>query len=223
MLRLTNINKSYQVWGKSQQVLFDIDFDINPGDYTAIMGRSGSGKSTFMNIVGMIDDRDTGTYIFDDTNIWKLSQSQIADLRGSKIWFVFQSYNLISKLPVWYQVSLPLFYKWVSRSERRKLAEIMLAKVWLADMLDKLPNQLSWWQQQRVAIARAIISEPEFILADEPTGALDSASSAQVMDIFDQLNQEGKTIVMITHDDEVAKRAKKTVYLKDGKIVDSLL
>ena len=222
MLKLRKINKSYIVGWKSQQVLFDIDFDINPGDYTAIMGRSGSGKSTFMNIVGMIDNRDSGTYIFDDVDIADISESNRADIRGSKIWFVFQSYNLISKLPVWYQVSLPLFYKWVSRSERRRLAEIMLEKVWLADMLDKLPNQLSGWQQQRVAIARAIISEPEFILADEPTGALDTVSSGQVMDIFDKLNQEGKTIVMITHDDEVAKRAKKTVYLKDGKIVDSL-
>ena len=222
MLKLRKINKSYIVGWKSQQVLFDIDFDINPGDYTAIMGRSGSGKSTFMNIVGMIDNRDSGTYIFDDVDIADISESNRADIRGSKIWFVFQSYNLISKLPVWYQVSLPLFYKWVSRSERRRLAEIMLEKVWLADMLDKLPNQLSGWQQQRVAIARAIISEPEFILADEPTGALDTVSSGQVMDIFDKLNQEGKTIVMITHDDEVAKRAKKTVYLKDGQIVDSL-
>lgn len=222
MLQLRNINKSYIVGWKPQQVLFDIDFDINPGDYTAIMGRSGSGKSTFMNIVGMIDNRDSGTYIFDDKDVSLLSSSQIADLRGGRIWFVFQSYNLISKLPVRYQVSLPLFYKWVSRSERRRLAEIMLERVWLADMLDKLPNQLSWWQQQRVAIARAIISEPEFILADEPTGALDTASSSQVMDIFDKLNKEGKTIVMITHDDEVARRAKKTVYLKDGKIVDSL-
>lgn len=222
MLKLRKINKSYIVGWKSQQVLFDIDFDINPGDYTAIMGRSGSGKSTFMNIVGMIDNRDSGTYIFDEKDVYWLSDSKIADIRGSKIWFVFQSYNLISKLPVWYQVSLPLFYKWVSGSERRRLAEIMLEKVWLADMLDKLPNQLSGWQQQRVAIARAIISEPEFILADEPTGALDTVSSNQVMDIFDRLNKEGKTIVMITHDDEVAKRAKKTVYLKDGKIVDSL-
>lgn len=222
MLKLRKINKSYIVGWKSQQVLFDIDFDINPGDYTAIMGRSGSGKSTFMNIVGMIDNRDSGTYIFDDVDIANIGESKRADIRGSKIWFVFQSYNLISKLPVWYQVSLPLFYKWISASERRRLAEIMLEKVWLADMLDKLPNQLSGWQQQRVAIARAIISEPEFILADEPTGALDTVSSNQVMDIFDRLNKEGKTIVMITHDDEVAKRAKKTVYLKDGKIVDSL-
>lgn len=222
MLKLTDINKSYIVAGEPQQVLFDVNFEVNKWDYTAIMWRSGSGKSTLMNIVGMIDDRDQGTYIFDGIDIWKISESKKADIRGSKIGFVFQSYNLISKLPVWYQVSLPLFYTWVSRSERKRLAAIMLEKVWLSEVIDKLPNQLSGWQQQRVAIARAIISEPEFILADEPTGALDTASSGQVMEIFDKLNREGKTIVMITHDHEVAKRAKKTVYLKDGKVVDTL-
>lgn len=222
MLSLKNINKSYLVWWQSQQVLFDINVEVNQWDYLAIMGRSGSGKSTLMNIIGLIDTYDDGVYIFDKQEVWWLNEQERTITRWNKIWFVFQSYNLIPKLALWIQVSLPLFYQWISPSIRKQKAIETLKHVWLSDMYDKLPNQLSWWQQQRVAIARAIISNPEFILADEPTGALDTTSSNQIMDIFDTLNKEGKTIIMITHDDDVAKRAKQKLYLKDGKVVNTL-
>lgn len=222
MLHLSNIVKSYTVAWQAQQVLFGVDLEINTGDYVAIMGRSGSGKSTLMNIIGLIDTYDGGSYTFDGHQVGKLSEWQKAHIRGKKIWFVFQSYNLIPRLPVWYQVSLPLFYVGINAHDRRQLAIQMLERVWLETMADKLPNQLSGWQQQRVAIARAIISNPEFILADEPTGALDTTSSTQIMDIFQSLNTEGKTIVMITHEQDVAARAKKTIYLKDGLVVDHL-
>lgn len=186
------------------------------------MGRSGSGKSTMMNIIGLIDSYDGGSYMFDGHDIAHYNEHAKATLRGTKIGFIFQSYNLIPRLPIWYQVSLPLFYKWTTTHERQNHAIEMLSRVGLDGMAYKLPNQLSWWQQQRVAIARALVSNPEFMLADEPTGALDSTSSSQIMDIFDSLNAEGKTIIMITHDDDVARRAKQTMYLKDGRVVDML-
>lgn len=220
MIRLKHVYKTYQQGTLNVPVLHDINVEIEGGEFVSIMGPSGSGKSTLMNIIGCLDRPTEGEYILNDVNILQADQQQLALLRNKNIGFVFQHFHLLPRLSAVENVELPLVYGGISKKERRERALEALAKVGLADRVDHLPNQLSGGQKQRVAIARAIANQPSFILADEPTGALDSKSGEQVMDIFTQLNQEGTTVIMVTHEDEVAAYTKRRIILRDGRITE---
>ncbi|WP_416828323.1 ABC transporter ATP-binding protein [Ectobacillus polymachus] len=219
MISLKHIYKTYKQGPLEVPVLHDINVEIKSGEFVSIMGPSGSGKSTLMNIIGCLDRRAEGEYILNDVNVLKADEPHLALLRNQFIGFVFQHFHLLPRLTALENVELPLVYGGVGKQERREKALDALAKVGLADRVDHLPNQLSGGQKQRVAIARSIANKPGFILADEPTGALDSKSGAQVMDIFTKLNEEGTTIVMVTHEDEVAAYSKRRIVLRDGKII----
>jgi putative ABC transport system ATP-binding protein len=219
MIQLKNINKFYKIGENNLQVLKNIDLEIKEKDFVAIMGQSGSGKSTLMNILGLLDICSSGSYFFDKENVENLNLEKQAEIRGEKIGFVFQSYNLISRIPVLKQVELPLLYQKVNPEKRTRLALQALKIMGLEDKINSLPNELSGGQQQRVSIARAIVTNPQIILADEPTGALDSNTSEEIMNIFVKLNQEGKTIILITHEQEIANYAKKIIRIVDGKII----
>lgn len=217
MIHLTNINKTYQ--GKQPlHVLKGIDLHIQKGEFVAIMGASGSGKSTLLNILGILDNYDEGEYILDGTLIKDLSENKGADYRNRLIGFVFQSFNLISFKDAQENVALPLFYQGVSRKKRNELALEYLDKVGLKDWAHHYPNEMSGGQKQRVAIARALITHPSIILADEPTGALDSKTTIEVMELLRELHRQGMTIVMVTHENDVAHCAEKIVHIKDGQI-----
>lgn len=220
MIRLKHVYKTYQQGTLNVPVLHDIDVEIEGGEFVSIMGPSGSGKSTLMNIIGCLDRPTEGEYILNDVNILQADQKQLALLRNKNIGFVFQHFHLLPRLSAVENVELPLVYGGISKKERRQRALEALGKVGLADRVDHLPNQLSGGQKQRVAIARAIANQPSFILADEPTGALDSKSGEQVMDIFTQLNQEGTTVIMVTHEEEVAAYTKRRIILRDGRITE---
>ncbi|MFA6255776.1 MAG: ABC transporter ATP-binding protein [Candidatus Absconditabacterales bacterium] len=219
MLELKNIKKDYMN-GKEimQKVLFGIDLTIKDGDFFAIMGPSGSGKSTLMNIIGLLDTPTSGEYILNGKTLPSLDENAKAQLRSKKIGFVFQAYNLIPRIPVLDQVTLPLSYQGVPKAEQKERAIKALEKVGLAHKIHSKPNQLSGGEQQRVAIARAIITNPTLILADEPTGNLDTKTSYEIMDIFTKLNKEGKTIIMVTHEHDIAAFAKHNVHMRDGLI-----
>jgi putative ABC transport system ATP-binding protein len=191
---------------------------VKEGDFLAIMGPSGSGKSTLMNIIGCLDKASSGTYHIEGTDVSELSDNQLSDLRNQKIGFVFQNFNLMPKLTACQNVELPLTYMKIPKKERRERALEMLRLVGLEERSDFKPMELSGGQKQRVAIARALVTNPSFILGDEPTGALDTKTSVQIMDLFKQFNDEGKTIVIITHEPEVAQLCKQTVILRDGNI-----
>ena len=220
MIELRNINKVYQPKDAPVPVLNDITLTVEKGDYLAIMGPSGSGKSTLMNIIGCLDTPSSGTYEFGGTDILSLSDNKLAELRARKIGFVFQNFELLPGETALQNVMLPLSFSGTPRKERKDIAASALDKVGLGDRLDHRPSQLSGGQKQRVAIARSLINHPDMLLADEPTGALDQKSGRDIMDLFDTLNREGITIVMITHDPNIAKRAKKIVYIVDGRIYD---
>ena len=220
MIKLTNIKKSYQMWETLVEVLKGINLEINPGDFVSIMWPSGSWKSTLMNIIWMLDVATSWDYNFNWIEVTGKKESQLSSIRGKNIWFIFQSYNLISRMSVIKQVMLPLAYAGVSKSERRKKAMEALAKVWLQDKADNKPNELSWWQQQRVSIARALAVNPWMILADEPTWALDSKTWEEIMNLLTELNNEGKTIVLITHEKEIDAYAKRHIHIKDWLIVE---
>ena len=220
ILDLQNINKSYGEGKLEVPVLFDIDLQVEAGEYVAIMGPSGSGKSTLMNIIGCLDTADSGTYLLDGTPIEDYTENQLARIRNRKIGFVFQSFNLISKLTAEENVELPLIYQKVPRAERKERVEKALARVDLQRRAKHLPTELSGGQQQRVAIARAIVTRPSLILADEPTGNLDSKTTVEIMDIFHELHDAGNTIVLITHDDDVARQASRIVRIKDGQLTE---
>ena len=219
MIVLENICKSYYLWLEETMVLSDVSFVIEKGDFVAIMWPSGSGKSTLMNIIGLLDVPTTGEYILDGVSTAKLNDSELTRFRWDSVGFVFQGYNLIPRLAAIDQVELPLSYKWISPKERRKRATAALERVWLGHKLSSLPSELSGGQQQRVAIARAIVTNPRLILADEPTGALDTKTGTEVLELFSELNKEGITIVVITHAEEVSLQAKKTVRIRDGKLI----
>lgn len=219
MLQLTGIHKSYQTGSQSLHVLKGIDLTIDEGDFVSIMGSSGSGKSTLLNILGILDDYDEGEYILNDQLINKdLTEKQAAFYRNRFIGFVFQSFNLLPFKTATENVALPLYYQKVPRKERQKIAEEYLEKVGLKEWADHYPNQLSGGQQQRVAIARALISKPKVLLADEPTGALDSKTTHEVMDIFKDFNDQGITTIIVTHEDDIAQRTKRIIRVSDGLI-----
>ncbi|RSI07814.1 ABC transporter ATP-binding protein [Streptococcus sanguinis] len=218
MLKLKDIHKSYQQGSQEFPILKGIDLHVKEGDFLAIMGPSGSGKSTLMNIIGCLDKASSGTYHIEGTDVSELSDNQLSDLRNQKIGFVFQNFNLMPKLTACQNVELPLTYMKIPKKERRERALEMLRLVGLEERSDFKPMELSGGQKQRVAIARALVTNPSFILGDEPTGALDTRTSVQIMDLFKQFNDEGKTIVIITHEPEVAQLCKQTVILRDGNI-----
>lgn len=222
IVELEKINKIYNQGTMPVNVLHDISLKVDKGEYIAIMGPSGSGKTTLMNIIGCLDVASSGKYLLDGEDVSKAKDNRMSDIRNQKIGFVFQQFHLMPKLTAVENVALPLVYGNVSKAKRIKLAEEALERVGLGDRKDFLPNQLSGGQCQRVAIARAIVGNPILLLADEPTGALDTKSGEQVMELFQKLNNEGATIIMITHDSEIAAKAKKMYYIRDGNLQEEL-
>ena len=219
ILKLTDICKDYIQGKEPVLVLKNVCLEVEQGDYIAIMGPSGSGKSTLMNIIGCLDVPTSGEYVLDGKNLHDLKDDDLAEVRNKYIGFVFQSYYLMPKMDAVDNVALPLLYADVPLKERRERAAESLSVVGLEDRIHFLPNQMSGGQCQRVAIARAMVTKPALLLADEPTGALDTKSGAQVMDIFDRLSADGMTILMITHDPDIAKRAKKIYHILDGELL----
>jgi putative ABC transport system ATP-binding protein len=220
MIQINNLHKYYKTGANSLHVLKGIDLSIKEGEFVSIMGTSGSGKSTLLNIMGILDAYDQGEYILSGTPIRDLSPTKAAYYRNHYLGFIFQSFNLLSFKNAMENVALPLYYQNVSRSKRNKIAMEYLEKVGLADRADHLPSELSGGQKQRVAIARALISNPKVILADEPTGALDSQTSGEVMGLLKEVNKTGITLIVVTHENEVAAMANRTIKVKDGIIVD---
>ena len=219
MIDLKDISRIYQIGSEKVYALNKANLHIDPGEFVSIIGPSGSGKSTLMNIIGCLDTADSGTYLLDGTPIEDYTENQLARIRNRKIGFVFQSFNLISKLTAEENVELPLIYQKVPRAEKERV-EKALARVDLQRRAKHLPTELSGGQQQRVAIARAIVTRPSLILADEPTGNLDSKTTVEIMDIFHELHDAGNTIVLITHDDDVARQASRIVRIKDGQLTE---
>lgn len=221
LLNLKNVYKNYGKEPMIVPVLKDVSLEVTQGDYIAIMGPSGSGKTTLMNIIGCLDRTSEGTYLFENEDISKMNDDALSDLRLNKIGFVFQNFNLLSSESAQENVALPLIYVGVDKEKRNQRAIDALNKVDLGDRITFKPSQLSGGQKQRVAIARAIINNPKILLADEPTGALDQVSGKQVMELFKSLNDEGVTIIMITHDANVASHAKKILHIIDGEIIEN--
>ncbi len=222
VLLLHNIEKTYGMGDIAVHALDDVSVTIEPGEFVAIMGASGSGKSTLMNIIGCLDIPTRGRYFLDGIDVRTLDDFQLSQVRNRKIGFVFQSFNLIPRTNALGNVELPLIYAKVGKVQRRKIALDALKRVGLSDRTHHTPSQLSGGQQQRVAIARAIATNPSLILADEPTGALDSVSTQEVMDILNELHDEGRTIVIITHEDEVARHAHRIIRLMDGRVISDV-
>jgi putative ABC transport system ATP-binding protein len=220
VIRLNQINKSYSIGQNKMHVLKGIEMHIAPGELVSIMGSSGSGKSTLLNILGLLDNYDSGEYYLNNLLIKDLSQTKAAQLRNKFLGFVFQSFNLLAFKNAVENVALPLYYQKVSRKERNKLALEYLDKMGLREWANHLPSELSGGQKQRVAIARALISQPKVIFADEPTGALDSQTSREVMDIFKEVNKQGITVVIVTHEDDISKMTDRIIRLKDGIIIN---
>ena len=218
MIDIQNISKMYLVGDEEVRALDHATMHIYEGEFVSIIGPSGSGKSTLMNIIGCLDVADAGTYLLDGIPIEDYTENELAYIRNRKIGFVFQSFNLIAKLTAEENVELPLIYQGVKRAERRERVKAALARVKLEKRATHLPTELSGGQQQRVAIARAIVTRPSLILADEPTGNLDSKTSDEIMEIFHELHEQGNTIVLITHDDDVARQASRSIHILDGKV-----
>lgn len=218
LISLKNICRSYRNGEQKLQVLKNINLEIGEGEFVAIMGPSGSGKSTLMNTIGMLDTPTSGEYYLEGQEVARLGEKQLAQVRNQQIGFVFQQFFLLSKMDAVQNVELPLIYAGVPAAQRRKLAEEYLSKVELTDRIHHLPSELSGGQKQRVAIARALVNDPSIILADEPTGALDTKTGSQIMELLVELNEEGKTIIMVTHEPEIAAYAKRQIVIRDGVI-----
>ena len=216
LLEMTDIVKCYTIGNEEQVVLNHIDFSVMRGEFVSILGPSGSGKSTMMNIIGCLDVPTSGKYVLNGKEIADMDQIELAHIRNKEIGFIFQSFQLLKRNTILEHVELPLVYAKVSRKERRERAAAMLDRMGLGNKLDFFPNQLSGGQQQRVAISRAVVTQPSILLADEPTGALDQKTGAQVMELFHELNKEGRTIIMITHDRHIAEHAGRIVKILDG-------
>jgi len=223
MINITNLHKSYKMGKNSLHVLKGIDFKVAEGELVAIMGSSGSGKSTLLNIIGMLDLANEGTYTLDNVTIENLDETKAAKYRNQFLGFIFQSFNLINYKSALENVTLPLYYQGKKRDERQEKGLKYLEKVGLKKWATHFPSELSGGQKQRVAIARALVSQPKVLLADEPTGALDSTTSSEVMALIQEINEEGKTILVVTHEEEIALMCKRIVLLKDGVIVEDTL
>lgn len=220
MMKLSNISKIYKTGKLEVPVLHEINLEIEDGEFIAIMGPSGSGKSTLMNIIGFLDSPSSGDYELNGEKITTFHENELAGLRNKHIGFVFQQFFLLPRLNAQKNVEAPLVYADMKKKERVKRAEEMLAKVGLSDRMRHLPNELSGGQKQRVCIARALVNNPEIILADEPTGALDTKTGSQIMDLFTELNREGKTVIIVTHEEEIAAYANRIIFLRDGVITE---
>ena len=220
MINIENVTKTFTMGEEIIKALDNINFKVEKGEFVSIIGPSGSGKSTLMNILGLLDVPDSGKYMLDEIDIQKAADSELAYIRNQKIGFIFQNFNLLQKLNACENVEVPLIYRGITGKESKQLAYKYLEKVGLKGREKHLPSQLSGGQQQRVAIARALVGEPEIILADEPTGALDSKTSVEIMGILKELNENGQTIIVITHDMNVAKQAKRIVKIADGKLFE---
>lgn len=222
VIRIEGLHKSYETSAGLFPVLKEVDLHIAAGEFVAIMGPSGSGKSTFMNILGCLDAPTAGRYVLNDRDVADLNRDELANLRNRTIGFVFQGFNLLPRMSLQDNVALPLIYAGVERAERLQRARELLAKVGLEQYYDSMPNKISGGQQQRVAIARALINRPRLLLADEPTGNLDSKTGEEIMALFDDLNREGITIVLVTHEADIAQHAHRQVHFLDGRIVSDL-
>ncbi|HLV50986.1 MAG TPA: ABC transporter ATP-binding protein [Flavobacterium sp.] len=223
MIEIKDLHKSYQMGKNSLHVLKGINFDVKEGEFVSIMGSSGSGKSTLLNIIGILDEADEGSYTLDGVPIKNLNETIASQYRNKFLGFVFQSFNLINYKSALDNVALPLYYQGLGRKERMERSMFYLEKVGLANWAKHLPNELSGGQKQRVAIARALASDPKVLLADEPTGALDTKTSYEVMELIQQINDEGKTVLVVTHEPDIAEMTKRIVMLKDGQIEEDKL
>jgi len=220
LIRLENICKYYSMGDQTVKALDHIDLVISPNEYIAFIGSSGSGKSTMMNILGCLDKPTEGDYQLNNKSVSLLTQDELAEIRNIEIGFIFQSFNLLPRASALHNVMLPLVYQGIPLAKRKAMAMKVLEKVNLSDRTDHMPNQLSGGQRQRVAIARALVTSPSILLADEPTGNLDSQTTKDIMALFDQLHKEGQTIIMVTHEDEIARHCQRVVRLSDGRVVE---
>lgn len=218
MLKVEKLSKVYQTGQIKVNALKAVSFEIQKGEMVAIMGPSGSGKSTLMHLLGCLDQPTSGSYILENQDVSKVEEDKLAEIRNQYIGFVFQQFNLLSRTSILHNVEVPLIYKGVPKGKRRKMAKEMLEKVGLGNRLHHFPNEISGGQKQRVAIARALINNPFLLLADEPTGALDSKTGEEIMNLFHELNDQGHTIVLVTHEEEIAQHARRIIYLLDGEI-----
>jgi len=222
ILRLHDVGKVYASGQLEVQALRGVDLAVEAGDYVAVMGPSGSGKSTLMHILGCLDVPSAGRYELGGVDVSGMDEAQLAEVRNRRIGFVFQQFNLLPSMSAWRNVELPLVYAKVSRAQRRQLAVAALTRVGLAERIDHKPGELSGGQQQRVSVARALVTDPDLILADEPTGALDSTSTADVLSLFAELHEQGRTIILITHEQGVAEQAERVVHIRDGQLTEGL-
>jgi len=223
LIKLQGVKRHYDVGGEIVRALDGVDLTINYNEYISIMGPSGSGKSTMMNMIGCLDSPTEGTYEFEGEKVHEMDDNQLASIRNRKIGFIFQTFNLLPKLTALRNVELPLIYANIPREDRLEKANIALEKVGLSDRMHHKPNELSGGQRQRVAIARALVTDPSIILADEPTGNLDSKSGVEIMDILDGLYQEGNTVILVTHEAYIAEHAHRTLHILDGKIKEDVI
>ena len=223
VIKIRNIIRDFQLGQETVHVLKGIDLDIERGEYVAIMGPSGSGKSTLMNLLGCLDTPTSGSYILNGNDVSQMSDDELADIRNTEIGFVFQTFNLLPRTTALDNVALPMVYAGKSKSERIKRAEEVLTDVGLADRMDHKPNQLSGGQRQRVAVGRALVNKPSIILADEPTGNLDSKTGHEIMGLFEDIHQAGNTVIMVTHEEDIAAHAQRIIRLRDGVVESDTL
>lgn len=218
LIKITNIKRDFQLGNETINVLKGIDLQINKGEYVALMGPSGSGKSTLMNILGCLDTPTSGQYILNEKDVSKMIDDELAEIRNKEIGFVFQTFNLLPRTTALDNVALPMIYAGYSKTDRSERAKEVLTQVGLADRMDHQPNQLSGGQRQRVAVARALVNKPSIILADEPTGNLDSKTSIEIMKLFGEIHAKGNTVILVTHEEDIAQHAHRIIRLKDGLI-----